>query len=131
MTYYFTPETQLRTDNKQAIFTIEEDGSIVFTEKFDIVVVILDADYQNKTSTPIATLSLSSKLQKNHAVEHTYSVNKVQAHDGATKNFIEEPRGKFAKFFSWHKDSLTLIFNHVEKAEMRKRDALTTPRRKL
>lgn len=136
LAYYFAPDTQLRTGNRQAILTIEEDGSVSYTEKFDIEHIRTSnqegaAEYDNPTG-PIATFSLTSNIkQQNNAVEHTYGNIEVAVHDNAAKKLIEDPRGNFAKFFSWLKDTVSFLFSHVERAQQRKRDALINPQRKL
>ncbi len=137
MAYYFAPETQLRTGNRQAIFTIEEDGSIDYTEKFDIEHIRTSdqdnsTEYQTVTGGPIATFSLSSKLKtQNKQVEHTYGSIDVKIHDNAAKKFFEDTRGKFPKFLSWIKDTVTFLLSHVERMQHKQREALIAPKRKL
>ena len=139
LAYYFAPDTQFRTANRQAIFSVEEDGSIEFTEKFDIEHIRSSdpatgnsTEYQTAANTPIATLSLSSKIkQQNNQVEHTYNKIDVKVHDEAAKKFIEDPRGKFAKFVSWVKDVVNFIFSSTARRQHRQREALHSPNRRL
>jgi hypothetical protein len=137
MAYYFAPDTQLRTGNRQAIFTVEEDGSIDFTEKFDVEHIRTSdqnnsTEYQTATGGPIATFSLSSKLKvQNNKIEHSYSNIDVQVHDSAAKKLFEDTRGKFAKFISWVKEAITFLFSSVERMQKKQREGLITPIRKL
>jgi len=145
LTYYFSPETLFTLNNHVSAFTIKRDGSIEYTESFDIMQIRTLADehnqdkavdgyvpYSRPSGRPLASLSLKSTLKVNGGnVEHTFKDINVTAHEGATKKFIEDPRSKFTKFFSWIANTITRLFSSVEREQKRKRDDLTPPRRKL
>lgn len=145
LTYYFSPETLFSIVNNVSTFTLKRDGSIEYTESFDIEKIRTMANEHNQDKAvegyvpyttphgrPVASVSLKSSLKVNGGrVEHTFGDLKVVAHEGATKKFIEDPRGKFAKFFSWVKNAVTRLFSSVEREQKRKRDDLSPPRRKL
>ncbi len=138
--YYFSTvvndEDKILLDvaNRKSEITVEDDGSILFRESFDIPSIKLtDGTVYTPESGSVATITLESRISMNPQGElsHDFSDIQITAHDKIAEKLFHDPTGPMMKFLSWIKDVVQSIFSQSVREHNLEMAKIPTPRKKL